>query len=72
MFHTDCEKEFGNKLISDSLEVFSIKHSVSMKGFPNDNAVANAHEEYSKTEFAKEVHFTNLEQLTLELDDYVR
>ena len=71
MFHTDRGKEFDNKLISESLEAFGIQRSLSMKGCPYDNAVAEATFKVFKTEFANGAHFTSLEQLTLELDDYV-
>jgi putative transposase len=42
-----------------------------MKGCPYDNAVAEATFKIIKTEFVKGVYFKNLEQLKLELDDYV-
>lgn len=71
MFHTDRGKEFDNKLISEALETFGIKRSLSMKGCPYDNAVAEAMFKVFQTEFANSAHFTTLEQLTLELDDYV-
>ena len=71
MFHTDRGKEFDNKLISEALETFGIQRSLSMKGCPYDNAVAEATFKVFKTEFANSAHFTSLEQLALELDDYV-
>lgn len=71
MFHTDRGKEFDNGLISEALETFGIQRSLSMKGCPYDNAVAEAMFKVFKTEFANRAHFTSLEQLTLELDDYV-
>lgn len=42
MFHTDRGSEFKNKVIDEVLETFSIKRSLSMKGYPYDNAVAEA------------------------------
>ena len=42
-----------------------------MKGCPYDNAVAKATFKVFKTEFANGAHFTFLEQLALELNDYV-
>lgn len=42
MFFTDRGKEFDNKLISECLETFDIQRSLSMKGCPYDNAVAEA------------------------------
>ncbi len=71
MFHTDRGKEFDNKLISEALEAFGIQRSLSMKGCPYDNAVAEATFKVFKTEFANGAHFSSLEQLALELDDYV-
>lgn len=71
MFHTDRGKEFDNKLISEALETFGIQRSLSMKGCPYDNAVAEATFKVFKTEFANQAHFTSLEQLALELSDYV-
>ncbi|MES5846362.1 IS3 family transposase [Bacillus cereus group sp. MG16] len=71
MFHTDRGKEFDNKLISEALETFRIQRSLSMKGCPYDNAVAEAMFKVFKTEFANGAHFASLEQLALELDDYV-
>jgi len=71
MFHTDRGKEFDNKLISESLETFGIQRSLSMKGCPYDNAVAESIFKVFKTDFANGAHFSSLEQLALELDDYV-
>ncbi len=42
-----------------------------MKGCSYDNAVAEATFKIIKTEFVKGKYFGNLEQLKLELDDYV-
>ncbi|OXS52275.1 hypothetical protein B1A99_02815 [Cohnella sp. CIP 111063] len=71
MFHTDRGSEFDNKLISEALETFEIKRSLSNKGCPHDNAVAEATFKIFKTEFFNQRHFQNLQQLKLELDDYV-
>lgn len=71
MLHIDRGKEFDNKLISEALETFGIQRSLSMKGCPYDNAVAEATFKVFKTEFANGAHFFSLEQLTLELEDYV-
>ncbi|WP_412973470.1 IS3 family transposase [Niallia circulans] len=70
-FHTDRGNEFKNKLIDEALETFDIKRSLSMKGCPYDNAVAEATFKIIKTEFIKERHFTSLEELSRELYDYV-
>lgn len=71
MFHTDRGKEFDNKLISETLKTFGIQRSLSKKGCPYDNAVAEATFKVFKTEFANSAHFSSLEQLELELSDYV-
>lgn len=71
MFHTDRGSEFKNKIIDEALETFSIQRSLSMKGCPYDNAVAEAMFKVVKTEFTNSAHFGSLDQLALELDDYV-
>lgn len=71
MFHTDRGSEFKNQLIDEMLDVFHIKRSLSMKGCPYDNAVAESNFKMFKTEFVKGRNFTSLEQLKLELADYV-
>ncbi|WP_085962551.1 IS3 family transposase [Bacillus cereus] len=71
LFHTDRGNEFKNKLIHDTLETFKIKRSLSAKGCPYDNAVAEATYKIFKTEFVRGRHFASLEELTLEVNDYV-
>ncbi|HDH4650252.1 TPA: IS3 family transposase [Staphylococcus aureus] len=71
LFHTDRGKEFDNHLIDEVLEAFKIKRSLSTKGCPYDNAVAEATMKALKTEFVKQMKFENLEQLETELFDYV-
>ncbi|HCZ5907681.1 TPA: IS3 family transposase [Staphylococcus aureus] len=71
LFHTDIGKEFDNHLIDEVLETFKIKRSLSTKGCPYDNAVAEATMKAMKTEFVKQMQFENLEQLKTELFDYV-
>ncbi|AGK52369.1 transposase (06) [Bacillus sp. 1NLA3E] len=71
LFHTDRGNEFKNKLIDDALKAFKIQRSLSMKGCPYDNAVAEATFKIIKTEFVKGRHFDSLEDLTRELHDYV-
>lgn len=41
-FHTDRGSEFKNQTMDDLLETFNIGRSLSMKGCPYDNAVAEA------------------------------
>lgn len=71
MFHTDRGREFDNKLISEALTTFGVTRSLSRKGCPYDNAVAEATFKIFKTEFANQVHFLTDEQLDVELHDYV-
>jgi transposase InsO family protein len=71
LFHTDRGSEFKNKLIDDALETFNIQRSLSMKGCPYDNAVAEATFKIIKTEFVKGRHFETLTDLTRELQDYI-
>ena len=71
MFHTDRGSEFKNQLIDEMLDVFQIKRSLSMKGCPYDNAVAESNFKMFKTEFVKGRNFSSLEQLKVELADYV-
>ncbi|PIE96177.1 hypothetical protein CO726_05320 [Bacillus fungorum] len=71
LFHTDRGNEFKNKLIHDTLKTFKIKRSLSAKGCPYDNVVAEATYKIFKTEFVRGRYFASLEELTLELNDYV-
>lgn len=71
LFHTDRGNEFKNKLIDGVLDTFKIKRSLSMKGCPYDNAVAEATFKIIKTEFAKNYCFESLDELKLKLADYV-
>jgi transposase InsO family protein len=71
LFHTDRGNEFKNKLIDEVLDTFKIKRSLSMKGCPYDNAVAEATFKIFKTEFAYNYTFESLEQLEVMLADYV-
>jgi len=71
LFHTDRGNEFKNKLIDEVLDTFKIKRSLSMKGCPYDNAVAEATFKIVKTEFIKNYCFESLDQLEFMLADYV-
>jgi transposase InsO family protein len=51
VFHTDRGNEFKNQLIDETLRTFKIKRSLSMKGCPYDNAVAEATFKIIKAEF---------------------
>jgi putative transposase len=71
MFHTDRGGEFKNQLMDETLATFHISRSLSMKGCPYDNAVAEATFKIIKTEFVHQMTFDSLELLTLEFSDYV-
>jgi len=71
IFHTDRGNEFKNKVIDDILKTFDIERSLSMKGCPYDNAVAEATFKIIKTEFVKNTIFNTLEELQIKLSDYV-
>ena len=70
VFHTDRSSEFKNALIEETLETFGIKRSLSMKGCPYDNAVAEASFKIIKTEFVKGKIFRDLEEPQYKLSDY--
>lgn len=71
VFHTDRGSEFKNYLIDDFLKEFKIRRSLSAKGCPYDNAVAEAQFKIIKTEFVRSRRFENLEHLKVELMAYV-
>lgn len=71
LFHTDRGSEFKNKLIESILDTFKIKRSLSMKGCPYDNAVAEATFKVFKTEFINNYIFDSLENLKMLLWDYI-
>ncbi len=71
IFHTDRGNEFKNKLIDEVINTFEIKRSLSKKGCPYDNAVAEATYKIVKTEFAFNRRFEDFEELERELFDYV-
>ena len=69
--NTDRGNDFKNRIIEEALETFDIKRSLSHKGCPYDNAVAEATYKIIKTEFAFNKRFENLRELERELFDYV-
>lgn len=71
IFHTDRGNEFKNKAIDELLETFNIKRSLSKKGCPYDNAVAEATYKIIKTEFAFNKIFKSFQELEEELENYV-
>jgi len=71
VFHTDRGSEFKNQIIDDVLNAFTINRSLSKPGCPYDNAVAETTYKAFKTEFIRNRRFECLEQLKMELFDYV-
>ena len=71
IFHMDQGNEFKNQLLDETLNTFHIKRSLSMKGCPYDNAVAEATFKIIKTVFVKGMTFQSLEELQYQLSDYV-
>lgn len=72
LFHTDRGSEFKNHTIDEVIQTFEIKRSLSMKGCPYDNAVAEATFKLIKAEFVKNRKFESLTQLRVELGKYVK
>lgn len=71
IFHTDRGSEFINNAIDGVIETFEIRRSLSKKGCPYDNAVAESEFKVFKTEFANQHVFLSLDYLKLMLSDYV-
>jgi len=63
--------DFKNELLEKVITTFKIKRSLSMKGCPYDNAVAEATFKIFKTEFIYGRNFDSLSQLWYELTSYV-
>ncbi|WP_326932373.1 IS3 family transposase, partial [Enterococcus avium] len=70
-FQTDRGKEFDNQTIHESLTGFVITRSLSRKGCPDDNAVAEATYKSVSVEFVLQYQFETLSQLRLELFYYL-
>ena len=71
MLHTDRGSEFDNALIDELLDSFQISRSLSMKGCPYDNAVAESTFKMIKAEFVSGSRFDSINHLDIELADYV-
>lgn len=65
--HTDRGSEFKNYSIDEMLEAFGISRSLSAKGTPYDNAIAEATFKIIKTEFVRRRSFESLDELRQEL-----
>jgi transposase InsO family protein len=71
IFHTDRGSEFKNEIIDEIIAAFGIDRSLSAKGAPIDNAVAESMYNILKTEFIFDETFDDLDDLELKLFDYV-
>ena len=71
IFHTDRGNELKNKIIDEVLQTFKIERSLSKKGCPYNNVVAEATYKIITIEFAFNRIFESFEELELELFDYV-
>jgi len=71
IFHTDRGSEFKNQVIEQILNAFGIERSLSAKGTPHDNAVAESMYNIIKTEFTFGRTFADLDDFKLHWFDYV-
>jgi len=71
IFHSDRGAEFKNKVIDEITRAFDIQSSLSTKGCPYDNAVAESMYSIIKTEFTFGKEFKTLAELEIALFDYV-
>ena len=71
IFHTDRGSEFKNQVIEQILEAFGVERSLSAKGTPYDNAVAESMYNIVKTEFVFGNQFADLAEFKLYWFDYV-
>jgi transposase InsO family protein len=71
IFHTDRGSEFKNQIIDEIIRAFGITRSLSAKGSPIDNAVAEGMYKIVKTEFVFGESFKDLDELELKWFDYV-
>lgn len=71
IFHTDRGSEFTSKAIDEIIETFNITRSLSKKGCPYDNAVAEAAYNIIKTEFVYGEKFNSTAELEVKFSSYV-
>ena len=71
IFHSDRGNEFNNHIIDQALDVFQINRSLSRKGNSYDNAVAEFTFKIFKTGFINSSVFSSLNELEVELADYI-
>ena len=71
IFHTDRGSEFKNQVVDQIVNAFGIERSLSAKGTPHDNAVAESMYNIVKTEFTFGRRFEDLDEFKLHWFDYV-
>jgi len=71
IFHTDRGSEFKNQVVDQIVNAFGIGRSLSAKGTPYDNAVAESMNNIVKTEFTFGRRFEDLDEFKLYWFDYV-
>lgn len=71
IFHSDRGREYDNIKIDNILETFEIERSLSRKGNPYDNAVSEATNKILKVEFIYQNKFESLDDLELQLAEYI-
>jgi len=71
IFHTDCCGEFKNEILDDIIHTFGMRRSLSAKGSPVDNAVMESLYNCVKAEFVYDEIFRILQDLELELFQFV-
>jgi putative transposase len=71
IFHSDRGSEFKNQIIDEIVAAFGITRSLSAKGTPIDNSVAESMYNIVKTEFSFGEEFADFDDLELKWFDYV-
>ena len=71
IFHSDRGGEFKNEIIDSIISAFGMRRSLSKKGTPVDNAVSESLYNTVKTEMIYGEVFDNLDELELELFQFV-
>jgi len=71
IFHTDRGSEFKNQVVEQIMKAFGIERSLSAKGTPHDNAVAESMYNIVKTEFTFGREFEDIAEFKIYWFDYV-
>ena len=71
VFHTDRGGGFDNTRIDEPLDVFDIKRSLPRRGSSYGSAVVESTNRLLKKEHVYRNHYTTIEQLRRDLNDYV-